>query len=88
MQLDLLDRDRLTAYPPARRATGSEVYDLLRANHFAEARDEVRTWRSDNTIRHAIEAGDYQGALCALGVALFPRNGGFAPRTTPGDPSF
>lgn len=62
-------------FPPVIRRTGEDVYDLLRANRFAEAKDAVRTWRDDNPIRLLIEGEGYQTAICDLGRVLFPQSG-------------
>ena len=64
-------------FPPVIRRTGKDVYDLLRANRFDEAKDAVRTWRDDNPIRLLIEGEDYQTAVCDLGVVLFPHSSRF-----------
>jgi hypothetical protein len=62
-----------TDFPPSIRRDGEDVYDLLRANRFDEAKDAVKTWRGDNPIRLLIEGEDFQTAICDLGSILFPQ---------------
>ena len=66
-------------YPPAVAPSKKDIYLLLVACRFAEARNEVSRWTADNPIRLMIERGQYWLAECTLDRELHPNSNSYLP---------